>query len=763
MNIPSDFFYAVTVKEFLELITKNRIADIIDSMLQRAQESSVFCGDSEIKSWKYNFDAIAQLLSQSDVAGDAVVAFEYKIPVGGRIDCVLFGQGVDKAANMLHIELKQWSNNNVSAHYSGYTFCTDIILDGAKQTKYTSHPSAQAHEYHNHLLNYLYAFEENNIKLHGFAYCYNYLSKDKNAILCENTYDHVTRFCPLYCKDQINEFAQRVHELIGLGKGEEIMEKISNSKIGTTKRLQDAARTMFDGCETRKEFSLVENQLDVYNSILGSICNKDKKTVVIVKGGPGTGKSVVAMRLISDLAKTGNFKNIFYSTRSTSLVKGYTEILKDVSYANGKDCSAIDLLKKNARIKPYYNDECKGESWIDALIVDEAHRIENTSNDMNEKDKRHQTHLSQIMNFLFSSRVSVFFIDDFQSVRKTEIGTAEAIKKAARNYYKNIISENEKYIKGLENSIEKVKAKLDKALLNGDASAISKAKEAIKSLEEKLKVGLEWVKDATPNVKDVEILEFELPYQFRCNGSNNYIDWIERVLYNTPRTQNVKLIRDQYEFEVFDSPTAMYKKVREMDDFGRFADERILKGYSYENILNEAKGEEFKQRARLLAGWCWPWKQDRLEPWKQNGEDLLHEIKITEEDGSLFSIPWETLPNGRKPTGVYKKMYAPNADVWLNDINGINQTGCIHSAQGWEVDYVGVIIAGDIKYDAENDCLCCNEDVKNEDKKIPNKGADRDRLTKNIYRVLMTRGKKGCFVYACDPQVRAYIKRLLVQ
>lgn len=772
-NISNNFFYAAKVEDFLCLIKKQRIDDIIEEMCSKAQESGVSCGGSEIKSWKCNFAAISQLLLQSKVAGDAIVCFEYKIPVGGRIDCVLFGHGADGAANMLHIELKQWSNDNVSEYYGGYTFSTDVILDGARQTKYTSHPSAQAHEYQSHLLNHVLSFERDSINLYGFAFCYNYLSNGKNNVLCESTYDHVTGFCPLYCKDQIDEFSRKLNELIGSGNGQKIMEKIVNSEIGVTKRLQDAAKTMFDGNAENKEFSLVGTQLDAYNSILGAIQENDKngeKTVVVVKGGPGTGKSVIAMRLISGLAKTGKFKNIFYSTRSTSLIKGYTDILKDVSYANGKDCNAIGLLKKNVRIKPHYSDDCNGESWIDALVVDEAHRIEGSSNDQNDTDKRNQTHLSQIMNMLFSSRVSVFFIDDFQSVKGTEIGTSENIKKAAMGYYDNIIAENEAYLHGykgayhggipsLPKKIQTAEKNYQKALATGDDNKINDAEKKLRSLKGEFEFAMEWINDATPSNVKVNFMEFELEDQFRCNGSNNYIDWVERVLYNTPRTQNVTLDCNKYEFEVFDSPSAMYRKVRDKDDFGRFADEMLSDGKSYEDILKAAKGKEFKQKARLLAGWCWPWKQKSLEG---NG-DLLHEIKITEEDGSLFSIPWETLSGGRKPTGIYKRMYAPNADVWLNDINGINQTGCIHSAQGWEVDYVGVIIAGDIKYDPINDCLCCNEAVKNEDGNVPKTGAERDRITKNIYRVLMTRGKKGCFIYACDPEVRAYFKRMSKQ
>ena len=773
MNYTNNFFYTSTVKDFLEYIRRNRVDEIVESMCDCAQKFGVSCGNREIDSWKNNFKAITELLRSSDVAGDAIIGFEYIIPVGGRIDCVLFGHGQDGAANMIHIELKQWSNKNVSEHYNGYTFCTDLIVEGGRQTRYESHPSAQAVEYQNHLLNHICAFENKNINLYGFAYCYNYQSMGKNPVLCDSAYNHVTNSCPLYCEDQRTEFAQKLNELIGLGKGEVILKKIVNSEIGITKRLQDAAKTMFDGAEDSEEFSLIGTQLDAYNEILGAIQKTDKKnekTVVIVKGGPGTGKSVIAMRLISGLAKTGNFQNIFYSTRSTSLVKGYKEILKNVSYANGQDCKATGLIKKNVTIKPHLSDNCTGESWIDALIVDEAHRIEKSSNDQNEKNKRNQTHLTQIMNMLFSSRVSVFFIDDFQSVKKMEIGTSENIKNCANNYYDKIIAENKAYLNGAKGAyhggIPKVKRELEKAeenyqkvLDSGNPEEIRDAEKKIRSLKGELEYGPEWVKDATPSKVKVNVIEFELKDQFRCNGSNNYIDWVERVLYKTPRTKNVKLDRSKYEFEVFDSPSLMYQKVREMDDFGRFADEMLEKGYSYDDILKAAKGKEFKQKSRLLAGWCWPWEQKRVE---ENG-DLLHEIVITEDDGSSFSIPWETLKKGRKSTGIYRNRYAKNAEVWLNDVNGINQTGCIDSAQGWEVDYIGVIIAGDLKYDPDKDCLCSNDAVWNQDRNVPKEGLEKDRITKNIYRVLMTRGKKGCYIYACDPQVREYIKRLLKQ
>lgn len=264
MNIPSNFFYVATVGEFTTLVKKQRVDHIIDIMLNSALDSGVSCSESEIKSWKCNFEAILQVLLRSKVANDAIIGFEYKIPVGGRIDCVLFGHGIDSAANMLHIELKQWSNKNVSEHYSGYTFCQDVIVDGGRQTKYTSHPSAQAYEYQNHLLNHVQSFEKDNINLYGFAYCYNYLSEGKKAVLLESTYEHVTSRCPIFCKDQIEEFSQTLNELIGKGDGKDIMNKIACSEITTTKRLQDAARAMFDGNLGNEEFSLIGTQLDAH-------------------------------------------------------------------------------------------------------------------------------------------------------------------------------------------------------------------------------------------------------------------------------------------------------------------------------------------------------------------------------------------------------------------------------------------------------------------------------------------------------------------
>lgn len=747
----TNFFYADTLKSFLRKnFSKN---DFVNYMSEQAFENGINAGSSEERSWGENFDALRVLLSNSGLPDDVVIAFEYLIPVGGRIDCMLFGYDENNIRNAIHIELKQWSNNSVNVSFAGRA-ATTVMVGG----HYYTHPCAQAESYQVHLNNYIRVLNDGDFNLMGFVYCYNYSKSSSNNHLYDEVYNPILNRCPLFCKDTQNGLIESLKKLLSGGKGTCIFKDFTNSEICPTAKLQDSAKSFLEGENAKKEFELIGDQLDAYNFIFDAVRNtpKNEKTVVIVKGGPGTGKSVIAMQLIAGLAKTGSFNNVFYSTRSTSLIHGYQEILKGVNYKDGNDNAALDLFKKNVHIKP----AIYGENGIDALLVDEAHRIEQSSNDSNDKNPQNQTHLSQIMNMIFCSRVSVFFIDDFQSVKSIEIGKSIEIEKAAKNYYNRIIDENRCFIQvGLPKKLSDAKKDLEKIQNTGEESEIAKKKKVVKKFEE---YAPNWPDITKPTIKDVNVVVYDLKDQFRCNGSNNYLDWIEHVLLNTKRTQNVKLDLQKYEFGVFDTPQELYEKIRSLDDFALYSDKRAKElgsNFSYKELSRETAGMEFKQTARLVAGWCWPWKQNERE---ENG-DLLHEIKIPEHN---FEMPWETLKGGNGAAGDFRYKYARNQDLWLIDKEGVNQIGCNHSSQGWETDYIGVIIAKDIKYDEHSDCLCTDYKIKNYDSKVSNsknKADVFDQITKNIYRVLLTRGKKGCFIFCCDPKVGEYFKRCMNQ
>ena len=118
-------------------------------------------------------------------------------------------------------------------------------------------------------------------------------------------------------------------------------------------------------------------------------------------------------------------------------------------------------------------------------------------------------------------------------------------------------------------------------------------------------------------------------------------------------------------------------------------------------------------------------------------------------------MPWETINVKARPP--FSSQYAPSADLWASHPMGINQVGCIFSAQGFEVDYIGVILGPDISYDKEKECVVA---VKGHTHSVSDSDPNFDEHIKNIYRVLLSRGKKGCLIYCVDPDLGEYFKKL---
>jgi len=765
--------YAATLEEFRSIREKNVFKDV---MCKRALEVGFNPGDSEMTSWAENYDALNILFKKSNLPNDVVVAFEYQVPIGGgRIDCMLFGHSNDDHANIIHIELKQWSNNNVTPYYDYHTYKADVIVDGYKSgNEYTSHPCEQVSGYDNVLRNHVKALKENGLNLYGFAYCYNYKSEDKDCALLNSFYKDIMNEHPLICKDQRDLFANKLNELLCKGKGEDIFSAFVNSEIGTTKRLCDVASQMLEGAED--VFNLVGDQINTYNNILGTVKNTkpNEKTVIIVKGGPGTGKSVIAMQLLSELYKEEyNCKNVYYATRSSSLRNQWKEILKGVARRFGKNGEASSLIKSTFDFKPfeYHNIENGG----DVLIVDEAHRIANKSNDQTDsfRPSEHRSYLPQILSMLYTSRVCVFFIDDKQSIVPTEIGLSSNIKKAAENYKKYIEEANAIFlgdkkcpkddpILKIEYVLPKKKEelkKLEAQLLSMDANRDEayKCRKGIAACNRVISLPI-----IEPKIEKVNVQVFELKDQFRCNGSNNYLNWIDQILYDSKTLHKVKLNRESYDFGIYDNPHDLYAKVRSLDSYAVVADrfkEQMGDLFTYEALYTHTHSPnmKFEQSARLVAGWCWDW--DAKTQLNRNTGDLNNEVDLS-EFGFDFSLPWETKVSFKKNDFRFK--YAKDADSWCNQKEGVNQVGCIHSIQGWETDYVGVIIGPDLMWDDTRGCLCYNPDGRNHN--LTHKACkENDQLILNTYRVLLTRGKKGCFIFACDPKVRDYFKSCINQ
>lgn len=215
-----------------------------------------------------------------------------------------------------------------------------------------------------------------------------------------------------------------------------------------------------------------------------------------------------------------------------------------------------------------------------------------------------------------------------------------------------------------------------------------------------------------------EIEEMELQSQFRCNGSDGYLKWVEDVLEMEENANSDDMGMD-YDFRVMDSPNEVYTFIER------------------QNRSNN--------RSRVVAGYCWDW----ISSGKRNKN--VYDIKI---EGFGFEKSWNI------PTGT-----------WAIDKGSINEIGCIHTCQGLEFDYVGVIIGDDLRY--ENGKIICDADkraktdhslngLKKMMRENPEKGREEAiQIIKNTYRVLMSRGMKGCCVYCTDKALSDYLKMRL--
>ena len=384
-----------------------------------------------------------------------------------------------------------------------------------------------------------------------------------------------------------------------------------------------------------REFIMIDEQKVAYEEILrlSLQSQKDfKKRTIIVQGGPGTGKSVIAVNLLAELTRRDQF--VQYVSKNSAPRQVYLKKLKGQIKK-----SSVDNMFKGSGI--YTEAE---NNIVHTLLVDEAHRL-------NEKSGMfHNMGENQVKEIIHAAYCSVFFIDESQRVTMDDIGSVDEIEK--------------------------------------------------------------WAK-----AEESEVYYLELNSQFRCNGSDGYLAWLDDVL-EIRETANYDLEGIDYDIRVCDSPEEMRELVIEKN--------------------------EYSNRARILAGYCWEWIKSG-----QNDTNC-HDIKIGD-----FEMSWN-LGSG-EPFAV--------SDTSINEI------GCIHTSQGLEFDYVGVIIGDDIRYEKGHVITDFNKRARTDQSikgiktlyKIDPDAAMRraDEIIKNTYRTLLTRGMKGCYIYCTDPGMKSYLKKRL--
>jgi DUF2075 family protein len=415
---------------------------------------------------------------------------------------------------------------------------------------------------------------------------------------------------------------------IAKGGGIPILKQIDQSPIRPSQQLADAVGNMLDGIQ---EFVLLDEQKTVYEKILEAAkkSGAGRKQVIIVKGGPGTGKSVISINALAAL--TQNRLNVRYVTPNAAPRTVYESKLKDRISGDAfrhmfTGSGGFHRADKDA---------------FEVLIVDEAHRLSEKSGFYKNEGE------NQIKEIIASSGTSVFFIDEAQKIHWADIGEIEEIRRFA-----------------------------------GQAAA--------------------------------EVQEFELVSQFRCGGSDDYLEWLEGIL--GIKKTNQLFSRSSFDFQVFDSATKLHDEIK--------------------------KRNKVNNKSRVVAGYCWNW--------------------ISKKDARLFDIKIES--EGYKAQWNLSE-YGNN---WIINPESVDEVGCIHTCQGLEVDYVGVIIGEDLRFDGTqivtdpSKRAKTDQSLKGYKKELAVSAvaaeAKADELIRNTYRTLMSRGMKGCYIYAVDEKTRQFFK-----
>jgi len=394
--------YKATKKQFVKDFTEGCIEDIVKLSVLKKLNKKV--GDSEYRSWANSLPMMGLLLTGDDIPSTAGIAIEYSIPsTQNRIDFIITGQNDSGQNQAVLVELKQWSTASITNK--------DAIINTrfSHGNKDTQHPSYQAWSYSMLLKSYNSAVYDGDINLSPCAYLHNY--KEDNVIKNE-FYSEYLDVAPVFCKDDKINLKNFIKNHIKFGDTNDIIVQIENGEIRPSKALADSMVALIKG---NQELILIDEQKEVFEEakVLAKKAKTGKKQVLIIEGGPGTGKSVVAINLLVQLTKIGLISQ--YVTKNSAPRSVYeaklTKTMKKTQFSNMFKGSGV------------FHDT--NANTFDALIVDEAHRLNLKSGMFSHLGE------NQVKEIINSSLFSVFFIDEKQKVTLKDIGSKEEIEKWA--------------------------------------------------------------------------------------------------------------------------------------------------------------------------------------------------------------------------------------------------------------------------------------------------------------------------------------------
>ena len=396
--------------DFLKSVEADSIAIEIEENILRKMGRHT--GRSEFRSWENSLGYMYKVLNDSQIPDDAGVAIEYNIPqTAKRIDFMITGYDDSAAASMVIVELKQWEELDEVRAVLGEDALVDTFVGGA--VRRVVHPSYQVWSYAQLIRDYNASVQDCNVTISPCACLHNYIRHENDPLDAQQYRDYLTD-APAFTKGQLFNLRDFIKKSIRTGDRREVLYLVEKGKIRPSKSLQNSIASMLKG---NREFVMIDDQKVVYEEILrlSESCMKDfRKRTIIVRGGPGTGKTVVAVNLLAELTQRDQLVQYVSKNSAPRLV--YLQKLK----GQMKKTSVDNMFKGSGT----YTD-C-GTNVAHTLLVDEAHRLNAKSGMF------HNLGENQIKEIINAAYCSVFFIDEYQRVTMDDIGSVAEIEKWAR-------------------------------------------------------------------------------------------------------------------------------------------------------------------------------------------------------------------------------------------------------------------------------------------------------------------------------------------
>jgi len=622
--------YLKTKAEFLR--DAPHIEDVLREEVARNLGRSTRIGvTGEYASWQQSLGrAMFHILNDPSIPDSAGVAFEFRL-IGRdlRVDVMISGRDGEGVPRIVVIELKQWSDGT----FEPSVLEDHVDVNWSGRSGQEEHPCAQALDYVYYFEDFYAVVEEDDIQLQACAYVHNLIDP---APLLEAARPDTLEQAPLFTKEDDEALRRFIADRVvegDLGNG---VRDLDESAITPSKRLADRIADMLAG---NANFRLMKKQRTAAAHIRKMIkeTGRGGQRVLIVDGGPGSGKSVIAMHLMSEML--GDGLNVRYVTKNAAPRTVFAEQLR-----GGKAPATVRGLMLSS--DAFHNLE---DEYFDVLFVDEAHRLVHKSGLYRNLGD------NQVAEIMAAARVVVFFLDEGQAVTWRDMGSRREILECA-------------------------------------------------------------------GLLDIPVEEVTLDTQFRCSGADDYVDWVDKVL-GLSEDDEAPRLSGSYDLRVLDSPSGL-------------------------KSLIDSKNRRGRTDSRMLAGYCWDWLSRK--------DMTKDDIVLPEFD---FSMKWNLAAHGQG---------------WMAVPDGHEQVGCVFTVQGLEGPYMGVLIGPDLL--ARNGKLITDPFARAKTDRQSLWGwkqlyesdpdaalARADRIIRNQYRVLMTRGVNGTYLFSTDPETNSYFRDQMEQ